>query len=40
MDYYHYSNKYIGNRRAGKLELQHPTMGNICELSYSPQDLD
>jgi hypothetical protein len=33
-DYYHYSNKYVGNRRSGKLELQHPTKGNICELTY------
>ena len=33
-DYYHYHNKYVGNRRSGKLELQHPTMGNICELTY------
>tara|TARA_R100000734_G_C3308074_1_gene98693 strand:- start:50 stop:1276 length:1227 start_codon:yes stop_codon:yes gene_type:complete len=33
-DYYHYHNKYTGNRRSGKLELQHPTMGNICELTY------
>lgn len=33
-DYYHYSNKYVGNRRSGKLELQHPTMGNICEITY------
>ena len=33
-DYYHYSNKFVGNRRSGKLELQHPTMGNICELTY------
>ena len=33
-DYYHYSNKYVGNRRSGKLELQHPTMGNICVLTY------
>ena len=33
-DYYHYSNKYVCNRRSGKLELQHPTMGNICELTY------
>tara|TARA_R110002012_G_scaffold72117_2_gene184536 strand:+ start:5164 stop:6387 length:1224 start_codon:yes stop_codon:yes gene_type:complete len=33
-DYYHYSNKYVGNRRSGKLEIQHPTMGNICELTY------
>ena len=34
-DYYHYHNKYVGNRRSGKLELQHPHMGNICELTYS-----
>lgn len=33
-DYYHYSNKYVGNRRSGKLELQHPVKGNICELTY------
>tara|TARA_R100000541_G_scaffold58997_1_gene71371 strand:+ start:329 stop:1552 length:1224 start_codon:yes stop_codon:yes gene_type:complete len=33
-DYYHYSNKYVGNRRSGKLEIQHPTMGNVCELTY------
>lgn len=33
-DYYHYSNKYVGNRRSGKLELQHPTKGNINELTY------
>jgi hypothetical protein len=33
-DYYHYSNKYVGNRRSGKLEIQHPTRGNICELTY------
>ena len=34
-DYYHYHNKYVGNRRSGKLELQHCNMGNICELTYS-----
>lgn len=34
-DYYHYHNKYVGNRRSGKLELQHPHIGNICELTYS-----
>jgi DNA polymerase II small subunit/DNA polymerase delta subunit B len=33
-DYYHYSNKFTGNRRSGKLELQDPLMGNICELTY------
>jgi hypothetical protein len=33
-DYFHYSNKFIGNRRSGKLELQDPEIGNICELTY------
>tara|TARA_R110001606_G_scaffold330706_2_gene478366 strand:- start:294 stop:950 length:657 start_codon:yes stop_codon:yes gene_type:complete len=33
-DYYHYSNKFTGNRRSGKLELQDPLLGNICELTY------
>lgn len=33
-DYYHYSNKYVGNRRSGKLELQDALLGNICELTY------
>ena len=33
-DYYHYSNKYVGNKRSGKLELQDPIKGNICELTY------
>ena len=33
-DYYHYHKKYVGNRRSGKLELQSPTKGNICELTY------
>ena len=33
-DYYHYSNKFVGNRRSGKLEIQHPTMGNICVLTH------
>ena len=26
--------KFTGNRRSGKIELQHPIMGNICELTY------
>ena len=34
-DYYHYSNKFVGNRRSGKLELQSPTKGNISELTYT-----
>ena len=33
-DYYHYSNKFVGNRRSGKLELQDALIGNICELTY------
>lgn len=33
-DYYHYHNKYVGNRRSGKIELQHADLGNICELTY------
>ena len=33
-DYYHYHKKYVGNRRSGKLELQSPSKGNICELTY------
>jgi hypothetical protein len=33
-DYYHYHNKFVGNRRSGKIELQHPIIGNICELTY------
>jgi len=33
-DYYHYHNKYVGNRRSGKIELQDSEMGNVCELTY------
>tara|TARA_R110000851_G_scaffold279366_1_gene432642 strand:- start:234 stop:1457 length:1224 start_codon:yes stop_codon:yes gene_type:complete len=36
-DYYHYHNKFVGNRRSGKLELQDPLIGNICELTYQAQ---
>lgn len=32
-DYWHYHNKYVGNRRSGKIELQDPIFGNICELT-------
>jgi len=35
-DYWHYHKKFVGNKRAGKLELQSATKGNICELTYSP----
>tara|TARA_R100001443_G_scaffold113217_1_gene127606 strand:+ start:1497 stop:2747 length:1251 start_codon:yes stop_codon:yes gene_type:complete len=34
-DYYHYHNKYVGNRRSAKLELQTEHEGNICELTYT-----
>lgn len=34
-DYYHYHNKYVGNRRSAILELQSFTKGTICELVYS-----
>ena len=34
-DYYHYHNKYVGNRRSAVLELQSFDKGTICELVYS-----
>tara|TARA_R110000851_G_scaffold100671_11_gene216386 strand:- start:621 stop:1814 length:1194 start_codon:yes stop_codon:yes gene_type:complete len=34
-DYYHYSNKFVGNRRSAKLELQSPSKGIIDELTYT-----
>lgn len=34
-DYYHYHNKYVGNRRSAVLELQSFTKGTVCELVYS-----
>ena len=34
-DYYHYHNKYVGNRRSAVLELQSFTTGTVCELVYS-----
>ena len=33
-DYWHYHKKFVGNRRAGIMELQDPIKGNICELTY------
>jgi hypothetical protein len=33
-DYYHYHNKYVGNKRSAKLELQDPEYGNISEFTY------
>lgn len=34
-DYYHYHNKYVGNRRSAILELQSWDKGTVCELVYS-----
>lgn len=34
-DYYHYHNKYVGNRRSAVLELQSANKGTVCELVYS-----
>lgn len=34
-DYYHYHNKYVGNRRSAVLELQSYDKGTVCELVYS-----
>lgn len=31
-DYWHYHNKFTGNKRAGVLDLHHPTKGLLCEL--------
>lgn len=39
-DYYHYHNKYVGNRRCAKLELQSRDKGNISELTYTPSELE
>lgn len=36
-DYYHYHNKYVGNRRSAILELQSSTKGTVCELVYSAE---
>ncbi|MBE17973.1 MAG: hypothetical protein CMH79_04340, partial [Nitrospinae bacterium] len=33
-DYWHYHKKFVGNRRAGIMELQDPVKGNICELTH------
>lgn len=33
-DYYHYHNKYVGNKRSAKLELQDSEYGNISEFTY------
>ena len=34
-DYYHYHNKFVGNRRSAVLELQSKNKGTVCELVYS-----
>lgn len=31
-DYWHYHNKYVGNRRAGVIDIHDPNKGLICEL--------
>lgn len=31
-DYWHYHNKFTGNKRAGVLDLHHPEKGLLCEL--------
>lgn len=36
-DYWHYHKKYVCNKRSGKLELQSPDKGNICELTYTAE---
>ncbi|TXG80740.1 MAG: hypothetical protein E6R13_07665 [Spirochaetes bacterium] len=36
-DYYHYHNKYVGNRRSAVLELQSSGKGTVCELVYSAE---
>jgi hypothetical protein len=36
VDYWHNHNKFIGNKRSGKIELQDPIKGNICELTFTP----
>lgn len=36
-DYWHYHKKYVCNKRSGKLELQSPDKGNICELTYTTE---
>ena len=33
-DYWHYHRKFVGNRRAGIMELQDPVKGTICELTH------
>ena len=34
-DYYHYHNKYVGNRRSAVLEIQSEEKGEVCQLVYS-----
>lgn len=38
-DYWHYHNKFVGNTRAGVLELNHPTKGVVAEFTYSAEPL-
>lgn len=34
-DYYHYHNKYVGNKRAAIIEIQCPNKGKIAEFTYT-----
>ena len=34
-DYYHYHNKFTGNRRAAVICIHHKTKGLVCEFIYS-----
>lgn len=35
-DYWHYHNKFVGNKRSGIIEIHLPDTGITCELTYSP----
>ena len=35
-DYWHYHNKFIGNRRSGVIDIHLPGSGITCELTHSP----
>lgn len=35
-DYWHYHNKFVGNKRSGVIDIHLPDSGITCELTYSP----
>ena len=35
-DYWHYHNKFVGNKRSGVIDIHLPDTGITCELTYSP----